>query len=42
MAKEIYRFAIRDGDGDKDISAIHHYLSRSYQFKPTGNGHADK
>ncbi len=42
VAKEIYRFAIRDGDGDKDISAIYHYLSRNYDFKPAGNGHSDK
>ena len=42
VAKEIYRFAIRDGDGDKDISAIYHYLSRNYDFKTASNGHADK
>ena len=42
LAKEIYRFAIRDGDGDKDISAIYHHLSRNYNFKPASNGHADK
>jgi 3-hydroxyisobutyrate dehydrogenase/glyoxylate/succinic semialdehyde reductase len=42
VAKEIYRFAIRDGDGDKDISAIYHYLSRNYDFKRASNGHADK
>jgi 3-hydroxyisobutyrate dehydrogenase-like beta-hydroxyacid dehydrogenase len=42
VAKEIYRFAIREGDGDKDFSAIYHYLSRNYDFKPASNGHADK
>jgi 3-hydroxyisobutyrate dehydrogenase/glyoxylate/succinic semialdehyde reductase len=26
VAKEIYRFAIREGNGDKDFSAIYHYL----------------
>jgi hypothetical protein len=42
VAKEIYRFAIREGDGDKDFSAIYHYLARNYDFKPASNGHADK
>jgi len=42
VAKEIYRFAIREGDGDKDFSAIYHFLARNNDFKPTGNGHADK
>ncbi len=38
VAKEIYRFAIRDGDGDKDFSAIYHYLARNYDFGPVANG----
>jgi 3-hydroxyisobutyrate dehydrogenase-like beta-hydroxyacid dehydrogenase len=42
VAKEIYRFAIREGDGDKDISAIYHFLARNYDFKPASNGHADE
>jgi 3-hydroxyisobutyrate dehydrogenase-like beta-hydroxyacid dehydrogenase len=42
VAKEIYRFAIREGDGDKDFSAIYDYLARNYDFKPAGNGHANK
>jgi len=28
VAKEIYRFAIREGDGDEDFSAIYQYLGR--------------
>jgi len=28
LAKEIYRLAIRDGDGDKDFSAIYRYLAQ--------------
>jgi 3-hydroxyisobutyrate dehydrogenase/glyoxylate/succinic semialdehyde reductase len=42
VAKEIYRFAIREGDGDKDFSAIYHFLARNYDFKPTSNEHADE
>jgi 3-hydroxyisobutyrate dehydrogenase/glyoxylate/succinic semialdehyde reductase len=42
VAKEIYRFAIREGDGDKDFSAIYHFLARNYDFKPASKGHADK
>jgi 3-hydroxyisobutyrate dehydrogenase/glyoxylate/succinic semialdehyde reductase len=42
VAKEIYRFAIREGDGDKDFSAIYHFLARNYNFKPASNGPADK
>lgn len=38
VAKEIYRFAIRQGDGDKDFSAIYQYLARDYEVKPTDNG----
>jgi 3-hydroxyisobutyrate dehydrogenase-like beta-hydroxyacid dehydrogenase len=36
VAKEIYRFAIREGDGDKDFSAIYQYLGRDCD--PTGAG----
>ena len=39
VAKEIYRFAIREGDGDKDFSAIYHYLARDCEVMPKGNGH---
>jgi len=39
VAKEIYRFAIREGDGDKDFSAIYHYLAHDYDVSPTVNGH---
>jgi 3-hydroxyisobutyrate dehydrogenase-like beta-hydroxyacid dehydrogenase len=35
-AKEMYRLAIREGDGDKDISAIYDYLAHSYDFKSAG------
>src|SRR5439155_6129566 len=38
VAKEIYRLAIRDGDGGKDFSAIYHYLARDCEVKPNGNG----
>jgi 3-hydroxyisobutyrate dehydrogenase/glyoxylate/succinic semialdehyde reductase len=41
VTKEIYRFAIREGDGDKDFSAIYSYLARNQDVKPTRNGHAD-
>jgi 3-hydroxyisobutyrate dehydrogenase/glyoxylate/succinic semialdehyde reductase len=41
VAKEIYRFAIREGDGDRDFSAIYKYLARNQDFKPTRNGHAE-
>ncbi len=30
VAKEIYRLAIREGDGDKDFSAIYDYLAHSH------------
>jgi hypothetical protein len=42
VAKEIYRLAIREGDGDKDFSAIYHYLARDYDVKPNGTGHVDQ
>lgn len=38
VAKEIYRFAIREGDGDKDFSAIYDYLVRNDDIQPSGNG----
>jgi len=41
VAKEMYRFAIREGDGDKDFSAIYHYLARDYDVKPITEGHPD-
>ena len=41
VAKEIYRLAIREGNGDKDFSAIYHYLARDCDFKPNGKGHLD-
>jgi len=45
VAKEIYRFAIRAGDGDKDFSAIYEYLARDCDpagAGTTGNGHLDQ
>ena len=42
VAKEIYRLAIRDGDSDKDFSAIYHYLARDYDINPNGNRHLDQ
>jgi 3-hydroxyisobutyrate dehydrogenase/glyoxylate/succinic semialdehyde reductase len=42
VAKEIYRFAIREGDGDKDFSAIYHFLARNYDFKSPSNVGSDK
>jgi len=42
VAKEIYRFAMREGDADKDFSAIYHYLARDNDIKPNGNGHLDQ
>jgi 3-hydroxyisobutyrate dehydrogenase/glyoxylate/succinic semialdehyde reductase len=41
VAKEIYRFAMREGNGDKDFSAVYHFLARDYGFKPGGDGHSD-
>ena len=41
LKKDIYRFAIREGDGDKDFSAIYHYLARNYDFKPASRGDSD-
>jgi len=37
VAKEIYCFAIREGDGEKDFSAIYDYLARSHAVQPTNN-----
>jgi 3-hydroxyisobutyrate dehydrogenase/glyoxylate/succinic semialdehyde reductase len=39
VAKEIYRFAVRAGDGDKDFSAIYDCLARDYDVKLLANGH---
>jgi 3-hydroxyisobutyrate dehydrogenase-like beta-hydroxyacid dehydrogenase len=41
VAKEIYRFAIRSGDGNKDFSAIYNYLARNQDLNPNQNGHPD-
>ena len=38
VAKEIYRLAMRDGNGDKDISAICGYLAREQKGIPVGGG----
>ena len=38
VAKEIYRLAIRVGDGDKYFSAIYHCLTQDYDVRPLGNG----
>jgi 3-hydroxyisobutyrate dehydrogenase-like beta-hydroxyacid dehydrogenase len=37
LAKEIYRLAIREGEGDKDFSAINRYLAKDYGFS-SGKG----
>ncbi len=42
VAKELYRLAIRAGDGDKDFSAIHHYLAQNHDVQQSANGHADQ
>jgi 3-hydroxyisobutyrate dehydrogenase/glyoxylate/succinic semialdehyde reductase len=42
VAKEIYRLAIREGDGDKDFSANYHYLAKNSDFKLTSNGLPDR
>ena len=42
LAKEIYRLAIREGDGEKDFSAICQYLAQDYDVKPNGKGHLDE
>jgi 3-hydroxyisobutyrate dehydrogenase-like beta-hydroxyacid dehydrogenase len=40
VAKEIYRLAIREGDGDKDFSAIYDYLARNNDVQATRNRHS--
>ena len=42
VAKEIYRLAIREGDGDKDFSAIYDYLARNSDVQPTRNRHSER
>jgi hypothetical protein len=39
VAKEIYRLAIREGDGDKDFSAIYGYLAQNQDVKSTSKEH---
>jgi len=41
VAKEIYRLAIREGNGDKDFSAIYDYLARNQDCTPTQDGPPD-
>jgi 3-hydroxyisobutyrate dehydrogenase/glyoxylate/succinic semialdehyde reductase len=41
VAKEVYRLAIRGGDGNKDFSAIYNYLARNQDVKGGQNGHPD-
>jgi 3-hydroxyisobutyrate dehydrogenase/glyoxylate/succinic semialdehyde reductase len=44
ITKEIYRLAIREGDGDKDIAVIYDYLCRNHEVPPRPDanlGHAD-
>ena len=41
VAKEIYRLAIREGDGDKDFSAIYDYLARNNDVQPARNRHSE-
>ena len=33
VAKEIYRLAIREGNGDKDFSAIYDYLVHNHDVQ---------
>src|SRR5208337_3100176 len=40
VAKEIYRLAMRSGEGDQDVSAIYGYLARNEEVKRTKNGKA--
>jgi hypothetical protein len=42
VAKEIYRFAIREGDGDMDFSAIYDYLAHNHDIQSIGKEHFDK
>jgi len=39
VAKEIYRLAIREGDGEKDFSAIYDYLAHNHDIQSTGKEH---
>ena len=39
--KEIYRLAIRDGNGDRDFSAIYEYLARDQDAKPARTGYPE-
>jgi len=41
VAKEIYRLAIREGDGDKDFSAIYDYLTRNSDVQPARYSHSE-
>jgi len=36
VVKELYRLAIREGDGDKDFSAIYDYLAHNHDVRPMG------
>jgi len=42
VAKEIYRLAIREGDGEKDFSAIYDYLMRNQDVQSMGKERFDK
>ncbi len=42
VAKEIYRFAIREGDGDKDFSAIYDYLVHNRDVQLTSDEPLDQ
>ena len=37
VAKEVYRLAIREGDGDMDFCAIYSYLARNQEIKQSRN-----
>jgi len=39
ITKEIYRLAIREGDGDKDFAVIYDYLARNHEVSPRPNAH---
>jgi hypothetical protein len=38
VAKEIYRFAIREGHGEEDFSAIYNYLAHNRVVNPLPTG----
>jgi 3-hydroxyisobutyrate dehydrogenase/glyoxylate/succinic semialdehyde reductase len=42
VAKEIYRLAIREGDGDKDFSAIYDYLVHNSDVQSMCKEHFDR